>query len=275
MWTSARTTSSTDRVRICDVRCGWTRLSRSRPHPGDLREVYRLRTKNLGFRVPRAFLLENKWRASRYGIHGKMIDFGKEIEVPFPDLVEEMLEFVDDELDELESRREIQFIRWILENGAGADRQLAAYAAADGDLRKVVDFICDEHVMDRAGDVEKLQPLRGNGGSGPERQDGRDGGGAREYGQTLPGSGNEIQTCSGRPEENADQTDAQDRGDRAEPHDCVREVAPGEAPPHGGLRRAAVLELPVRSARPSSATTSRSRGTAKTGESPPAAMTET
>jgi carboxylate-amine ligase len=108
-------------------------------------KLYRLREKNLGFRsYRRAFLLENKWRASRYGIQGKLIDFGKEIEVPFRELAEEMLEFVDDVVDELDSRREVQSIRWILENGSGADRQLAAYAAADGDLRKVVDFICDE-----------------------------------------------------------------------------------------------------------------------------------
>ena len=129
-------------------------------------KLYKLRTKNLGFRMYRgAFLLENKWRASRYGIHGKMIDFGKEIEVPFPDLVEEMLEFVDDELDELESRREVQSIRWILENGAGADRQLAAYAAADGDLRKVVDFICDETCHGLGLQTsEKLQPTPGETG---------------------------------------------------------------------------------------------------------------
>jgi len=129
-------------------------------------KLYKLRTKNLGFRMyRRAFLLENKWRASRYGIHGKMIDFGKEIEVPFPDLVEEMLEFVDDELDELESRREVQSIRWILENGAGADRQLAAYAAADGDLRKVVDFICDETCHGLGLQTsEKLQPTPGETG---------------------------------------------------------------------------------------------------------------
>ena len=107
-------------------------------------KLYKLREKNLGFRsYRRAFLLENKWRASRYGIQGKLIDFGKEIEVPFRELAEEMLEFVDDVVDELDSLREVQSIRWILENGSGADRQLAVYSAT-GDLRKVVDFICDE-----------------------------------------------------------------------------------------------------------------------------------
>jgi carboxylate-amine ligase len=108
-------------------------------------KLFRLREKNLGWRsYRRALLLENKWRASRYGIEGKLIDFGKEIEVPFPDLVGEMLEFVDDVVDELGSRREVESVRWILENGTGADRQLAVFRESGEDLRRVVDFICEE-----------------------------------------------------------------------------------------------------------------------------------
>jgi carboxylate-amine ligase len=108
-------------------------------------KLFQLREKNLGFRrYRRALLLENKWRASRYGIQGKLIDFGKEIEVPFADLANEMLEFVDDVVDELGSRKELESIRWILENGSGADRQLAVFHESGEDLRKVVDFICDE-----------------------------------------------------------------------------------------------------------------------------------
>ena len=100
---------------------------------------------NLGFRrYRRALILENKWRASRYGIDGKLIDFGKEIEVPFRELVGEMLEFVDDVVDELGSRRDVEAVNWILENGTGADRQLRVYEATGGDLKKVVDYICEE-----------------------------------------------------------------------------------------------------------------------------------
>jgi carboxylate-amine ligase len=54
-----------------------------------------------------------------------------------------MLEFVDDVVDDLGSREEIQRINWILENGTGADRQLHVYEKT-GDLMKVVDYICDE-----------------------------------------------------------------------------------------------------------------------------------
>jgi carboxylate-amine ligase len=108
-------------------------------------KLYKLRAQNLGFRrYRRALILENKWRASRYGIEGKLIDFGKEIEVPFGDLVREMLEFVDDVVDELGSRKEVAHVNWILENGTGADRQLAVYNATNGDLKQVVDYICEE-----------------------------------------------------------------------------------------------------------------------------------
>jgi glutamate---cysteine ligase / carboxylate-amine ligase len=108
-------------------------------------KLFQLREKNLGWRTyRRAFLLENKWRAARYGIEGNLIDFGKEVEVPFRELAEEMLAFVDDVVDELGSRREVESIRWILDNGTGADRQLAVYRESGEDLKKVVDYICEE-----------------------------------------------------------------------------------------------------------------------------------
>jgi carboxylate-amine ligase len=108
-------------------------------------KLYKLRLQNQGFRrYRRALILENKWRASRYGIEGKLIDFGKQVEVPFSSLVAEMLEFVDDVVDELGSRREVEAVNWILENGTGADRQLRVYETSGGDLKKVVDYICEE-----------------------------------------------------------------------------------------------------------------------------------
>jgi glutamate---cysteine ligase / carboxylate-amine ligase len=108
-------------------------------------KLYKLRVQNLGWRrYRRALILENKWRASRYGIDGKLIDFGKEIEVPFRELAAEMLDFVDDVVDELGSRREVEGVNWILQNGTGADRQLRVYETTGGDLKKVVDYICEE-----------------------------------------------------------------------------------------------------------------------------------
>jgi len=108
-------------------------------------KLWKLREQNLGFRMyRRALILENKWRASRWGIEGKLIDFGKQIEVPFRDLMAEMLDFVDDAVDELGSRREVEGLNWILTNGSGADRQLRVYEKTGGDLKQVVDYICDE-----------------------------------------------------------------------------------------------------------------------------------
>jgi len=107
--------------------------------------LYELRQKNLGFRkYSNALILENKWRASRWGVEGKLIDLGNESEVPFRSLMDELLEFVDGVVDELGSRREVESIRWILENGSGADRQLRVFQQNGGDLRGVVDFICEE-----------------------------------------------------------------------------------------------------------------------------------
>ena len=108
-------------------------------------KLWKLREQNLGFRMyRRALILENKWRASRWGIEGKLIDFGKEIEVPFHDLMTELLAFLDDVVDELGSRREVEGVNWILQNGSGADRQLRVYEETGGDFKKVVDYICEE-----------------------------------------------------------------------------------------------------------------------------------
>ncbi|TAK51585.1 MAG: carboxylate-amine ligase [Bacteroidetes bacterium] len=99
---------------------------------------------NLGFRLYRRILMnENRWRAARYGISGKMIDFGKQQEVETKALFQELLEFIDDVVDELNSREEIQYIHTILREGTGADRQLAIFKQTN-DLTKVVDYIIKE-----------------------------------------------------------------------------------------------------------------------------------
>ncbi|PYX35502.1 MAG: carboxylate-amine ligase, partial [Acidobacteria bacterium] len=107
-------------------------------------KLYKLHSANQGFRLyRRALIMENKWRAARYGLNGKMIDFGKQKEVAARDLIQEYLEFVDDVVDELDSREEIGYIRKILEMGSGADRQLRVFRETN-DLKKVVDYIIEE-----------------------------------------------------------------------------------------------------------------------------------
>ena len=78
------------------------------------------------------------------GVDGKLIDFGKRVGGPVPQPHGEMLEFVDGVVDELGSRKEVDSIRWILENGSGADRQLRVFNENGGDLKGVVDYICEE-----------------------------------------------------------------------------------------------------------------------------------
>jgi carboxylate-amine ligase len=107
-------------------------------------KLYVLRSKNQGFRVyNRALIEENKWRAYRYGLDGKLIDFGKRSELPARELILELLAFVDEVIDPLGSRGEIEHIHRILERGTSADRQLAVYDETN-DLRAVVDWLIQQ-----------------------------------------------------------------------------------------------------------------------------------
>jgi glutamate---cysteine ligase / carboxylate-amine ligase len=122
-------------------------------------KLYKLYEANQGFRLyRRALIMENKWRAARYGLDGKLIDFGKQKEVPARDLIHEYLEFVDDVADELGSREELEYIHKILEGGSGADRQLKVFRET-GDLKKVVDYVIEETEAGLA-DVEQPEPVR-------------------------------------------------------------------------------------------------------------------
>jgi glutamate---cysteine ligase / carboxylate-amine ligase len=106
--------------------------------------LYELHASNKSYRIyGRSLIMENKFRASRYGIQGKLIDFGKEEEVPVRDLMLEYLELVDPVVDELGSREEIDYIHQMLAMGTGADRQLKVFEET-GDLKKVVDYVVAE-----------------------------------------------------------------------------------------------------------------------------------
>jgi carboxylate-amine ligase len=107
-------------------------------------KLYKLHEQNLTFRhYNRALLMENKWRAARYGLDGKLIDFGKQTEVPVRDLIHEILEFVSDVTPELGSENEVGYAREILKRGSGATRQLRVFQETN-DLKKVVDYMIAE-----------------------------------------------------------------------------------------------------------------------------------
>ncbi|MDZ4745035.1 MAG: carboxylate-amine ligase [bacterium] len=104
-------------------------------------KLFSLYEKNLSFRqYRRSLMMENKWRAVRYGLDGKLIDFGRQREMPARALIRELLDFVDDQVDELGSRREIEYVYQILEMGSGADRQIKVFNET-GSIEAVAEYI--------------------------------------------------------------------------------------------------------------------------------------
>ena len=132
--------------RVCDV-C--TRIEEAVCVAAILQAVvlklWKLRHDNMTFRVyPSTMIDENKWRAARFGLDGKLVDFGKQQELPARALIREMLEwFIDDVVDELGSRKEVEYAFTILDSGTSADRQLATYRRTN-DLKAVVDQVIAE-----------------------------------------------------------------------------------------------------------------------------------
>jgi hypothetical protein len=116
-------------------------------------KLFSLYEKNLSFRhYRRSLLMENKWRAVRYGLDGKLIDFGKQREMSARALIIELLAFVDDVVDDLGSRRDLEYVYNILENGSGADRQLRVFRET-GSMQEVAKYIHTESMTGLFDDV--------------------------------------------------------------------------------------------------------------------------
>jgi carboxylate-amine ligase len=132
--------------RVCDV-C--TRVEEATCIAAILQAIvfklWKMRRDNITFRVYSSDLIdENKWRAVRYGLDGNLIDFGKQRELPAPELIRELIEwFIGDVVDELGSRAEVEYAYKILAEGTSADRQVATFRRT-GDLRAVVDQLIAE-----------------------------------------------------------------------------------------------------------------------------------
>jgi carboxylate-amine ligase len=109
-------------------------------------KLLKLRRNNMSWRTYRKELIqENKWRAVRYGLNGKLLDLGKQKEMPAKQLIFELLTFVDDVVDDLELRDEISRIHSILHHGTSADRQRRKYEETN-DFREVVLMLADETI---------------------------------------------------------------------------------------------------------------------------------
>ena len=121
-----------------------------------LRMLYRLRLTNQRWRTyPRMLINENRWRAQRYGIDEGLVDFGKGEIVPYPELMEELLELVAEDAEALKCESEIARARAIIAEGTSAHHQLKVYGdvlAAGGDkegaLKAVVDLLVEETIKD-------------------------------------------------------------------------------------------------------------------------------
>ncbi|MEO5909101.1 MAG: carboxylate-amine ligase, partial [Ginsengibacter sp.] len=133
---------NTVEFRICDVPLTVQEtITIAALFQGICAKLYKLRMQNLNFIIyPRMLINENKWRASRYGIEGSMIDFGKESEVNTRVLIYELLDFIDDVASPLGIKNTIGYVHKILEEGTGADRQLKVFEQTQS-LPAVVDYI--------------------------------------------------------------------------------------------------------------------------------------
>jgi len=95
--------------------------------------------------VTRAIVVENKWRAQRYGIHGTFVtEHGA---VPVADLVTQVVEDVMPDAEALGCEHELERCRIIVGSGTSADAQLAVFdqhgkdANRDKALRAVTDWL--------------------------------------------------------------------------------------------------------------------------------------
>lgn len=108
-------------------------------------QLYLLLRRNMSWRHYMSPLIEeNKWRASRYGVRGKLIDFGQQQERPFSDLLEEMIVFVSEASDMLGTTDEVAKVRNILKEGTSSEKQLEVYKNNNEDTRAVVRWLAEE-----------------------------------------------------------------------------------------------------------------------------------
>lgn len=121
-----------------------------------VRMLYRLRRKNQRWRVyARMLINENRWRAMRYSFDEGLIDLARGELVSFDTLVEELIEFVEEDAIALGCEQNIYRLRDVLNQGTSAHQQLHIYgkSLADGKapqeaLHDVVDWLIEETVRD-------------------------------------------------------------------------------------------------------------------------------
>ncbi len=95
--------------------------------------------------LPRTLLEENKWRASRYGLDAQILDFVHDRRLTMRESISELLDFVDVVVDDLGSRREINYLRELLADprGTGADRQIEVFQRT-GNIKAVTQYLIEQ-----------------------------------------------------------------------------------------------------------------------------------
>lgn len=101
--------------------------------------------------LSRQLIEENKWRAMRYGLDADIVDFVQNRCIPMRESIHDALDFVDDVVDDLGSRREMDYLRDLLEDprGTGADRQIAIYKET-GSQYAVTQFLIQQTMQGMA-----------------------------------------------------------------------------------------------------------------------------
>ena len=103
-----------------------------------------LRLRNLQFRTyDRLLIMENKWRAIRYGTEGRLIDFGKEMELSLPRLMWELGALIHVQADSLGTVGYLEKFVDIAERGSSADHQLRVWKESESSIDAVIDYIAD------------------------------------------------------------------------------------------------------------------------------------
>ena len=116
--------------------------------------LHRLRTANQRWRIyPLICVEENRWRAQRYGITDTLIDFGLGEQVPYGELLAEIMEMVSPDAEALGCADEVGHALRIMARGTSAQSQIRIYEEAvaagaerQAALHQVVDWLIAETV---------------------------------------------------------------------------------------------------------------------------------
>lgn len=117
-----------------------------------MRKLYSLRVHNQKWRTyASGLIMENRWRAQRYGYDNGLIDFGQREIKPFKELLKEMLDLIEEDAIALKCEHYVQHAYTILERGTSAHQQIEVFnnALNSGSTKKeafrtVVDMLIEK-----------------------------------------------------------------------------------------------------------------------------------